>query len=82
LTRLANPDLSDARMNLKSFVMCWVLRYHAWERVDGDGLDSGWRCRECGELVLDRYLVERDYEPKVKSPYWGRRQRPPGESKT
>jgi hypothetical protein len=83
LTRLANADLIDTNMlNPRTFVLCRVLRNHTWERIDGDDLDSGWRCRDCNELVLDRYLLERDHEPEVKSPYWGRRQRPPGESKT
>jgi hypothetical protein len=31
------------------------------------------RCRDCGEEVLERHLVEGDHEPEVSSPYWGRR---------
>lgn len=56
-----------------TFVRCRVLGKHRWEPV-GEGLDSGSRCRDCGEEILERYFVERDHEPEVSSPYWGRRQ--------
>jgi len=59
-----------------TFVRCRVARKHRWEPVVGDDLDSGWRCRDCDELVLKRHFVERDYEPEVTSPYWGRPQDP------
>jgi hypothetical protein len=42
----------------------------------GDDLDAGFRCRDCDVIHLKRHIVERDYEPEVTSPYWGRRQDP------
>jgi hypothetical protein len=63
-----------------TFVRCRVAGRHRWVEVVGDDeLDSGWRCSDCGELVLQRHIAERDYEPEVKSPYWGRRRDPPAE---
>ena len=69
MSRLVNPW---------TFVLCRVFGLHVWEPVAADNeLDTGWRCRDCGELVLKRYLVEQDHEPDVTSPYWGRRREPP-----
>jgi hypothetical protein len=63
-------------MNPLTFVRCRVLGTHRWERV-GEDLDSGRRCRDCGEEVLTRYFVEGDHgEPEPSSPYYGKRQPP------
>jgi len=55
-----------------TFVRCRLLKKHHWEPVAGDELDSGLRCRDCGEQMLGRDIVERDHEPERTSPYWGR----------
>jgi hypothetical protein len=66
-----------------TFVLCRAFNLHAWEAFAAESdLDSGWRCSDCGEVVLKRDMVERDYEGEVTSPYWGRRKRPPGAPKT
>ena len=50
---------------------------HHWKPVLAlDDLDSGWRCRHCDKQLLKRHFVEKDYEPEITSPYWGRRQDP------
>ena len=63
-------------MNPWTFVRCRIAGKHHWEPMSGgDDLDSGWRCRDCGEEVLKRYGVEGNYEPEEpSSPYWGKRQ--------
>jgi hypothetical protein len=69
-------------MNPWTFLRCRVAGKHRWEQVgsgEEDDPDSGWRCGDCGEEVLQRQWLERDYEPEVKSPYWGRRKDPPAE---
>jgi hypothetical protein len=63
-------------MNPWTFVRCRVVGKHRWEPVAGDDPDSGWRCRDCDEVVLERDYIERDYDPEVSSPYWGRSQAP------
>ena len=55
-----------------TFVRCQVAGQHRWEPVgDEDDLDTGWRCRDCDELVLKRYFLERDHEPGMRSPDGG-----------
>jgi hypothetical protein len=64
-------------VNPWKFVRCRLLGKHHWEPVADSDLDTGWRCRDCGEEVLNRQTVERDYEPEEpSSPYWGKRQAP------
>jgi hypothetical protein len=59
-----------------TFLRCRVGK-HRWKPVLAlDDLDSGWRCRDCDEQLVKRHFVEKDYEPEVTSPYWGRRQDP------
>jgi hypothetical protein len=57
------------------FVCCQIAGQHRWERVgdEDDYLDTGWRCRDCDELVLMRYVLERNHDPDVGPPYgaWG-----------
>lgn len=56
------------------FVRCQVVGKHRWEPVHGASrLDSGWRCRDCQELLLERYLLERNHDPDECRPYgtWG-----------
>jgi hypothetical protein len=65
-----------------TFLRCRVLGLHHWKPVLAlDDLDSGWRCRDCDEQLLKRHFVEKDYEPEITSPYWGRRQDPEVPSK-
>jgi hypothetical protein len=70
----ATADVVEAQMNPWTFVRCRVAGKHRWEAVGGgDDLDSGWRCRDCHELVIKRDLVERDYaQEPPSSPYWGK----------
>jgi len=56
--------------NAWTFVRCRIAGKHRWEPFSDDG-ESGWRCRDCGEVILERELVERDHEPDLSSPYWG-----------
>ncbi len=60
--------------DLWTFVRCRIAGKHRWEPVgDVDDLDTGWRCRDCAELVLMRYVLERNHDPHVSPPYsaWG-----------
>lgn len=62
----------EALWNPWTFVRCQVAGKHRWEPVgDEDDLDTGWRCRDCDELVLKRYILERNHEPDLRSPYGG-----------
>jgi len=55
-----------------TFVRCQVAGRHRWEPVgDENDLDTGRRCRDCDELVLKRYFLERNHEPDMRSPYGG-----------
>lgn len=47
-----------------AYLRCYVLRVHRWEPLlDED--EKGWTCRDCDELELERYHLERvhDWEP-------------------
>ena len=43
-------------------VRCRVFGLHRWETVEVHG-DRGWACPTCDEVVLERYFLERDYDP-------------------
>ena len=48
--------------NPSTLVRCRVLGLHRWETVEVGG-DRGWACRTCDEVVLERYFLEREYDP-------------------